>query len=218
MWRYFFFPLPEYAVILFLNVFVFDYKHKYQYITQVNQHFPLCLHLSQDSSNFIIIASCLGLGFCLAFFFFFCEYNHVTMLYQFLLYGEVNQLYLYIYPLPLGFHSQSSPNPPLSVITEHQAELFLLYSSFPLAGYFTHGCVICQSYSHNSSHSPAPTPCHSHLSILYIWISFPALEIGPSGTIVESQNFNAFSFLLNLDSWHFGFLQQFFLKTLFFVL
>ena len=92
----------------------------------------------------------------------------------------------YIYPLPLGLHSQSSPTPPLSVITEHQAGLFLFYSSFPLAGYFTHGCVICQSYSHNSSHSPAPTPCHSHLSILYIWISFPALEIGPSGTIVES--------------------------------
>ena len=94
MWRYFFFPLPEYAVILFLNAFVFDYKHKYQYIPQVNQHFPLCLRLSQDSSTFIILASCLGLGFCFVwlFFFFFFQYNHVTMLYQFLLYSEVNQL------------------------------------------------------------------------------------------------------------------------------
>ena len=95
--------------------------------------------------------------FCLAFFVcLFFEYNHVTMLYYFWLYSEVNQLYLYICPLPLGLHSQSSPIPPLSVITEHRAELFLLYSSFPLAGYFTHDCVICQSYSHNSSHSLIP--------------------------------------------------------------
>ena len=31
------------------------------------------------------------------------------------------------------------PVPPLCVITEHQAELPVLYSSFPLAVYFTHG-------------------------------------------------------------------------------
>ena len=60
------------------------------------------------------------------------------MVYQFLLYNEVNQLYAYIYPLslrpPLASH-------PIEVFREHSAELPVLYSSFPLALYFTHVSV-----------------------------------------------------------------------------
>ena len=55
------------------------------------------------------------------------------MLCLFLLYNEVNQLYVYLYPLPLGPPSL----PPTYVITEHRAELLVLYSRFPLAIYFT---------------------------------------------------------------------------------
>ena len=46
-----------------------------------------------------------------------------------------------MYPLPLGPPSHLLPIPALYVITEHQAELPVLYSSFPLAIYFTHGSI-----------------------------------------------------------------------------
>ena len=58
---------------------------------------------------------------------------------QLLLYSIVNQLYIYTYILSLL--SLSTAIPPLQVITEHRAELPVLYSSFPLAIYFTHGHV-----------------------------------------------------------------------------
>ena len=64
------------------------------------------------------------------------------MLYYFWLFNEVNQLYVYLYPFPLGPLSQHpSPIPPIWVIREHQAELLVLYSSFTLAIYFTHHSV-----------------------------------------------------------------------------
>ena len=52
------------------------------------------------------------------------------------MYNKVNQLYVYIYSFPLGTLSHS-PFPPTQVITEHPHELFVLYSRFPLAIYFT---------------------------------------------------------------------------------
>ena len=55
----------------------------------------------------------------------------------FLVYNEVNQLYLHIRPHPLGPPFHHGPIPPLWVITEHLAELPVLFSSFPLAIYFT---------------------------------------------------------------------------------
>ena len=62
--------------------------------------------------------------------------------YHFLLYNEVNQLYVYLYPFALGPPSHHpSPIPPIWVIREHQAELLVLYSSFTLTIYFTHSSV-----------------------------------------------------------------------------
>ena len=77
---------------------------------------------------------------------FLLEYNCFTILYQFLLYNEVHQLYVYIYALPLVLPSctlllRQPPIPPSWVITEHQTELPVLYGRFPLAIYFTHGSV-----------------------------------------------------------------------------
>ena len=80
----------------------------------------------------------------------------------FLLYNKVNQPYVYEYPLPLEapFHPPT-PIPPLQVITEHQGELPVLYSLYPLA--ILHIVVyIHQCYSLNSSHHPLPPlPCVS---------------------------------------------------------
>ena len=71
---------------------------------------------------------------------FLLGYNCFTLLCQFLMYNKVNHLYVYIYSFPLGMLSHS-PIPPTQLITEHPAELSLLYSRFPLAISFTHSDV-----------------------------------------------------------------------------
>ena len=68
------------------------------------------------------------------------------MLCQFLLYREVNQLYVKYIP-PLHKPPFPTPIPPLSVITEHRAEFPMLYSRLPLAG-ISH-MVMYQCYSPN---------------------------------------------------------------------
>ena len=100
------------------------------------------------------------------------------MLCQFLLYNEVNQLYVYLYPLPLGPPSPPTPFPPIQVITEHRAELPVLYGRFPLAIYFTHGSVFMSNLI-SQFIPPSPQP-HVHMCILYVCVSIPALQIGSS--------------------------------------
>ena len=55
----------------------------------------------------------------------------------------MNQRYVYIYPLPVepSSHYLLPHIPSTYVITEHWAELYVLYSSILLAMYFTHGRV-----------------------------------------------------------------------------
>ena len=64
------------------------------------------------------------------------------MLYQVALASAIQQrelaISVYIYPLPLEPPSHL-PMPPLWIVTEHWAELPVLYGSFPLAIYFTYG-------------------------------------------------------------------------------
>ena len=89
---------------------------------------------------------------------------------------NVNQLCIYIYPLsraslqfPTSHHSRSS---------EHQAQLPVVYNSFPPPTYNILYMVVStrQPYSLHLSH--APHLCSpSHMSILYICVSSPALEI-----------------------------------------
>ena len=83
-------------------------------------------------------------------------HNCSTMFCQFLLYKEVNQcMYTYI-PSLLGL-------PPHQVITEHQAELPMIYHRFPLATYFTHGGV----FMSNLMSQFIPTIPFPHVSTCY---------------------------------------------------
>ena len=107
------------------------------------------------------------------FFFNLLEYNCFTMLCQFLPHSKVNQPYAYTHPLPLG--PPFPPIPPNQAITEHRAEL--LYSRFPLAIYFTHGCIYVKP--NLPIHPTLLFPTMS-MSILYICLSIPALQIGSS--------------------------------------
>ena len=64
----------------------------------------------------------------------------------------------------------------LYIITEPQAELPVLYSRFPLAIYFMHGSV-CMSVLCSQFFPPCP---YLTLSLLYVCISIPALQIHSS--------------------------------------
>jgi len=81
---------------------------------------------------------------------------------------------IYIYPLPLGPSSHSLISP-IYVITEQQAELPVIYSSFPLAICSTHGSVYTSLLiSEFVKPSPSPPP-HPHVCSLCLCLhSCPA--------------------------------------------
>ena len=110
--------------------------------------------------------------------FFILEYDCFTILCWFLLYNEVNQLFVYIHPSLLD-RSPSIPIPPIQVITEHRAELLVLYGSFPLLSVLHMVVYICQSSSPDLYPPPLPPPC-ADMSVLYLCVSILALEIGSS--------------------------------------
>ena len=92
--------------------------------------------------------------------------------------------------------------PPLSVITECQAELPVLFGSFPPALCLHMVVYICQSQSPSSS----PTSC-PHI-ILCICVSFPVLQIGSPWEGVTFQRMNPlgdeFSSFLGLNYIYFS--------------
>ena len=79
----------------------------------------------------------------------------------------------YIYISPLSRAVLHLCIPPLSVVTESQAGLAVLYSSFPLVIHFTHDSIyisvlLCRFVLHSSS-------CCFHQIILYVCVSISSL-------------------------------------------
>ena len=95
------------------------------------------------------------------------------MVCQFLLYNEINQLYVFIQLLPPGPPSHHHPPPllPLWVITEPRAGLPMLHSSFPLATYFTHGGVYMSvlTFQFVPRHPLLPHPPGPHVHSLHLY-------------------------------------------------
>ena len=81
--------------------------------------------------------------------------------------------YVYTY-IPSTLSLPPTPHPTPLVITKHQTELPVLYSSFPQLSVHTWQCVYV---THCSQFVP---PSHFHMSILYICVSIPPLQIGSS--------------------------------------
>ena len=83
--------------------------------------------------------------------------------------------YTYTY-IPSLLSLPPTPNPTLLVITEHQAELSVLYSIFPLAVWFTHGAV-CMSMPLSQFIQPLPFPpwypyaCSLHLLLYFCLVN-----------------------------------------------
>ena len=100
--------------------------------------------------------------FCFCFLTSLLEYNCITMVCQFLLYKNVNQLYIYIYPhiSSLLRLTPTLPIQPLQVVTKHRADLPVLCGCFPLAIYLTFGSVyMSMPLSHFIPAYPSPFPC-----------------------------------------------------------
>ena len=110
---------------------------------------------------------------------FLLKCSWVTMLWYFLLYKKVHQLYRNICPLLLSFPPTLTPIPALWVSAECQAELSGLYSCFPLAIRFTHGTCIYGNATLSIHPTLSLLPC-VHKPILYACVSIPALQIGSS--------------------------------------
>ena len=115
------------------------------------------------------------------------QYNCFTMQCQLPLYNNMNQLYIYVYPLPLESPSHPSWIQSIQVITEHPtSHLFYtwqyvhIYRSIPIFIYI-HTYIyiyIYQCYSFNPSHPLLPSQCpQAHL---YICVSIPFLQTGSS--------------------------------------
>lgn len=103
--------------------------------------------------------------------FFQFESNCFTMLYTFLLYNSVSQLYVYIYLLPLEPPSLPIPIPSLQTLTEHHVELPVPHSSIPLAICFKHVSVYMSTLFSLFPHLllPAPPPTtFPHVQSLYL--------------------------------------------------
>ena len=103
------------------------------------------------------------------------ECNCFTMFCQSLLYGEVNQLCVYIYLLVPERPSHSTPIAALRS-SQRRAELPVLDSSSPQL------CVLCMVWVCIGA-APAPCPllsfpCWLHVSVLYVCISLPAPQTG----------------------------------------
>ena len=102
------------------------------------------------------------------------------MVCQFLLYNEVNQLYVYIYPhiSSLLCLPPSLPIPSLQVVTKHRADLSVLCGCFPLAIYFIFGSVyMSMPLSHFVSAYPSPSPCPEVHSLCLRLYSCPGRRI-----------------------------------------
>ena len=86
------------------------------------------------------------------------------MLSWFLLYNEVNQLYVYIYPLPLGPPSHPPSHPSRS--SQGSKLSSLVYSSFPLPICFTPGSVYIQRRQWHPTPVFLPGKSHGQRSLV----------------------------------------------------
>ena len=105
-----------------------DFLGRLSTSVDISLYLVLVLLHSSSSFNSLKIQLVASASF---FSFFKLEYNCFTMLCSFLLYSELNQLCVHIYPLSLGPPCHPTPIPTMD-ITEHWAELSVLYSRFPV--------------------------------------------------------------------------------------
>ena len=105
------------------------------------------------------------------------EYNCFAMLCLFLLYNEVNQLYVYIYPFPLGLpHLHST----YLKSSQNWAELSSLCctAGSHLLSILCMVVDLCETWSPHSSY-PLLTPLHPHVRSLHLPLYY-SLELSSS--------------------------------------
>ena len=166
----------KYFFPFFLIEAQFIYNISFMY---TSQYFKILLYYTSFLMYYKILAVFPVLNSTSFWFIYlFIEVYCFTLLCSFLLYNDMSQLYVYIFPLPLERPTHTTI-PPMQVTTEHQAELPVLYSGFPRVVSLHLVVYICRCYSPNSSHLRLPTS-GVHMSILYACTCTPDLQIGSS--------------------------------------
>ena len=130
-----------------------------------------------NKDQFYIFNDCNELGgfkitvcrLMMAVLFFLLEYNCFTRLCSCLQHKQVNQPYVYVYPRPLGPPHLFLPHPSGSSQNTELSTSGLFYT------------LSCAYVSPDLPGRPTllSPPC-VHVSILYIWVSIPALQVGSS--------------------------------------
>ena len=104
---------------------------------------------------------------------------YFMVLCSFLLYSDVNQAYVYTYPLPLGLPSH--PAPPSRPLGHHGAPSWAPHAIHQLPASFLFHTWWCIHINPNLPvHLTPASPAQVHTSDLYIFVSIPALKIGSS--------------------------------------
>jgi len=135
-------------------------------------HFPVCfltgvLHNIEQSSLCCAVGPC-WLSILLLFI---LNWSVIAFQYgSFLLYN-MNQLYVYIYPLSL--EPPKAPIPHFWIVREHPAELPVLHRSFPLAVCFTCSSVYTSMLLSQFTPPPPPhslSPCVQSLFFMSVFL------------------------------------------------
>ena len=151
-----------------LKIFIFEFKKKQEKIEII--FINMIKYVKVRFSWLIILFFLTSL----------LEYNCFTLLCQLLLYNNVNQLYMYIYPhIPSLLRLPPTlPIPPLQVVTKHEL-ISLCYAGASHQLSILHLVVyICPCHS-LTSFQLTLTPPHVK-SILYVCIFIPVLPLGSS--------------------------------------
>ena len=132
-------------------------------------HSSPCRNVTSEANAAIYIYLLISLLECSCF----------TVVCWLLLYNKVNQLYICIYPHVLSILRlpPTLPIPPLWVVTEHRADLPVLFTCFPLAIYFACGSVcVSMPPSHFVPAYPSSSLCRQVHSLRLRLYSCPALR------------------------------------------
>ena len=140
---------------MYIYIYVCVYIHIYTYM-YISTYTRTCIYSHIHIYVYIRIYTCIYIHMCVYLHIHVCVFTYVCV-------------YIYVCVSPL------SRVPSRQVITQRQAGVPLLYSSFPPALCSIHGSLYTSELLSQFA-PPSPSPAVSHKSVLYVCVSTPACK------------------------------------------